>query len=82
MVKAKQCELITQITFYDNNFGKLSQIFRTEHFYMIKLLGWILWSDVPRLFGKGYWYETLTVGLTLIDWQAVFHCFQVCTGQI
>ena len=27
--KAKQCELITQITFYNNNFGELSQIYRT-----------------------------------------------------
>ena len=36
--KAKQCELITQITFYNNNFGEFSQIYRTIHFYMIKLL--------------------------------------------
>ena len=36
--KAKQCELITQITFYNNNFGELSQIYRAIHFHTIKLL--------------------------------------------
>ena len=36
--KAKQYELIMQITFYNNNFGKISQIYRTIHFHMIKLL--------------------------------------------
>ena len=49
--KAKQCELITQITFYNNNFGELSQIYRTIHFHMIKLLSWILRSDILNLFG-------------------------------
>ena len=36
--KAKQCELITQITFYNINFDALSQIYRTIHFHMMKLL--------------------------------------------
>ena len=36
--KAKQCELITQITFYNINFDVLSQIYRTIHFHMMKLL--------------------------------------------
>ena len=40
--KAKQYELITQIIFYNNNFGKLSQIYRADHFHMKKLLSWIL----------------------------------------
>ena len=78
--KAKQCQLITE-TFYNNDFGKLSQIYRINHFYMTKLLSWILLSDVLKLFGKGYRHETLTVGSTLIDWQTVFHSFQFCTGQ-
>ena len=73
--KAKQCELITQITFYNINFDVLSQIYRTIHFHMMKLLIWILWSDVLKLFGKGYGYETLTVGSTLNDWQTVFSRF-------
>ena len=73
--KAKQCDLITQITFYNNDFGKLSQIYRTNHFHMIKLLSRILRSDVLKLFGKGYRYETLTVGSTLIDWQTVLTRF-------
>ena len=64
-----------QITFYNNDFGELSQIYRTIHFHMIKLLSWILRSDVLKLFGKGYGYETLTVGSTLIDWQTVFTRF-------
>ena len=36
--KAKQCELLTQITFYNINFDVLSQIYRTIHFHMMKLL--------------------------------------------
>lgn len=64
--KAKQCQLITE-TFYNNDFGKLSQIYRTKHFCMIKLPGWILRLDALKLFGKGCWYATLTVGPTLID---------------
>ena len=63
------------MTFYNNNFGKLSQIHRTIHFHMIKLPSSILRSDVLKLFGKGYGYEMLTVGSTLIDWQTVFTCF-------
>ena len=73
--KAKQSELITQITFYNNNFGELSQIYRTIHFHTIKLLSWILRSDVLKLFGKGYGYEMLTVWSTLIDRQTVFTRF-------
>ena len=36
--KANQYELITKIIFYNNNFGKLLQIYTTNHFHMIKLL--------------------------------------------
>ena len=36
--KAEQCELKTQTTFYNNNFGKFSQIYRTDHVHMMKLL--------------------------------------------
>lgn len=52
--KAKQCELLTQITFYVNNVGTLSQIYRTNHFHMVKLQSLILQSDVLKLFRKGY----------------------------
>ena len=78
--EAKQCHLITQSTFYNNNFGKLSQIYRTDHFHMIKLISWILWSDVLKLFCKGYWYEGLTGGSTMIDWQtlSIYYCQLTC----